>query len=54
MANINTNQKEEESHIPLQQEEKAILYQIAKMLVREKWINPEEQLRFLELVKEGT
>lgn len=35
------------------QAEKAFLSQIARLLVSEKWITPEEQIRFLALLKEG-
>lgn len=44
--------KIEKSHVEFHQKEQAILSQIAKLLVNEKLMTPEEHLRFLGLLKE--
>ncbi len=44
--------REIKSSIGLFEEEKAVLSQAARLLVREKLINTEEQVRFLSLLKE--
>lgn len=46
------NYREEESKMSFHQNETSILSQIARLLVNEKLMNTEEQLRFLTLLKE--
>lgn len=52
MADDTNNHKTEELHMSFSKDETSILSQIAKLLVSEKLINTEEQLRFLALLKE--
>jgi len=52
MADGSSNYKTEELHMAFSKDETSILSQVAKLLVSEKLINTEEQLRFLALLKE--
>lgn len=49
---VDLNCKQEESKTSFHQKETSLLSQIARLLVREKLMNTEEQLRFLALLKE--
>ena len=53
MDHIRIKPEKETSHIIFTRDEKAVLSQIALLLASEKWITPEEQVRFLALLKEG-
>jgi len=52
MANSMDSCRQEESYMPFNHDEKAVLGQIARLLVSEKLMEPEEQLRFLAILKE--
>lgn len=49
---IITGKKEVKSGTEFYEEEKAVLSQAARLLVRERLINAEEQMRFLSLLQE--
>lgn len=48
-----TNRIQEELQMEKERWEKMMLGQIASLLVKEKLINPEEQIRFLSLIDKG-
>lgn len=52
MKDVWMNPKKNESNMRYHQGEQAILSQIARILVSEKLMSPEEHLRFLALLKE--
>ena len=54
MACDDCQRKKEDSYMGVFQNEKPILGQASRLLVSEKLIDPEEQLRFLALLEEET
>ncbi len=54
MAGRHNENNQEESSMSLNENELSILSQIAKLLVSEKLMSVEEQLRFLDFLKEET
>ena len=54
MACDDCQRKKEDSYMGVKKKKKPILGQAARLLVSEKLIDPEEQLRFLALLEEET
>ncbi len=53
MDNIYIRQEKETSHMAFSPDEASVLRQIARLLVRERFMTREEQIRFLAFLKEG-